>query len=129
MSHSCWHGGAEQFVEHVAEPSFEHVQLGIPGRHARGPVVHDAPCLNGVFDRAAKAWPGAGHDIDIGRQFAECGTVVPRGAVPGHCGRIAQTPAGRNGQSLRWDALGFIVGHASRLILGETASPRNTRTA
>jgi hypothetical protein len=65
----------------------------------------------------------------IGRQFADGGAVAQRGAAPGHCGRIAQTPAGRNGRSLRWDALGFIVGHASRLILGETASPRNTRTA
>jgi hypothetical protein len=74
----------EQFVEHVAEPRFEYIHLGIRDRHLRGPVVHDAPCLNVVFDRAAKVRPGAGHDIEIGRQFAERGAVAPRGAVPGH---------------------------------------------
>ena len=83
----------EQFVEQVAEPCFEYVDFGIRDRHARGPVVHDAPSLNIMFDRAAKARPGAGHDIEVGRQFAECGAVAQRGAMPGHCARIAQTPA------------------------------------
>ena len=52
----------EQFIEQVAEPCLEDVDLGVRDRHARGPVVHDAPGLNVMFDRAAKARPGAGRD-------------------------------------------------------------------
>ena len=91
----------EKFVEKVAEPGFENGHLGIRDRHARGPIVHDAPGLNVVLDGPAKARPGAGHDIEIGRQFAECGAIAQREAVPGHCGRIAQSPFRRNGRSLR----------------------------
>ncbi len=70
----------EQFVEHVAEPGFEHVHLGIRDRRVHGPIVDDAPGLNVVFDRAAKARRGAWHDIKIGWQFAERGAVAQRGA-------------------------------------------------
>ncbi len=66
----------EQFVEKITEPRFEYVDFGVRDRHARGPIVDDAPRLNVVFDRAAKARPGTGHDIKIGRQFAECGAVA-----------------------------------------------------
>ncbi len=73
----------EQFVEHVAEPRFEDVHLGIRDRHARGPVVDDVPCLNVVFDWAAMARPGAGHDLKIGRQFAERRAVAAKGSGVG----------------------------------------------
>ena|SRR5271166_5733770 len=38
-----------------------------------------------------------------------------KGARSGHAHRIARTAANRNAPILRWDALGFIVGHASQL--------------
>ena len=104
----------EQFVEQVAEPCLEYVDFGVRDRHARGPVVHDAPGLNVMFDRAAKARPWAGHDIEVGRQFAERGAVAQRGSAPGHCARIAQTTPGWNGRSIR---------HGTRVRVAKGAVP------
>jgi hypothetical protein len=69
----------EQFVEQAAEPCFEYVDFGVRDRHARRPIVDDAPGLNVVVDRTAKAGPRARHGIEIERQFAECGAVAQGG--------------------------------------------------
>jgi hypothetical protein len=70
---SAW---PEEFIEKIAEPCFKNVDFAIRDRHARGPIVDNAPSLNVVFDRAAKVRPRTRHDIKIGRQFAEYSAVA-----------------------------------------------------
>src|SRR5260370_1385594 len=51
----------EQFIEKVAEPSFEHVELSLGDWDALGPVVRDGPRRNVVLDRAPeppRPWAG-----------------------------------------------------------------------
>ena len=55
----------EQFVEQVAEPCLEHVDLGLRDRHARGPVVGDGPGRDIMLRRPAKARPGLQLDVKI----------------------------------------------------------------
>jgi len=52
-----------------------------------------------------------------------------RGASSQYADSIAQTAGKRNGPILRGGARGVIVSYVSRLVLGETASPRNTSAA
>jgi len=66
----------EQFVKKITEPRFKNVDLGIRDWHTDGPIVDDAPGLNVVFDRAAKARPRIRHDMKIARQFAECSAAA-----------------------------------------------------
>lgn len=48
----------EQFVEQIAEPRIEYINLGLRDRHAFGPVVRDGPFFNVVLGRAAKICHG-----------------------------------------------------------------------
>jgi hypothetical protein len=52
-----------------------------------------------------------------------------RGASSQYADSIAQTAGKRNGPILRGGARGVIVSYVSRLVLGETANPRNTSAA
>jgi hypothetical protein len=54
----------------------QNVDFGVCDWHTDGPIIDDAPGINIVFDRAAKARPRTRHDIEIGRQFAECSAVA-----------------------------------------------------
>lgn len=126
-------GWPEQFVEHVAEPSLEYVDLGVRDWRARGPIVDDTPGLNVVSDRTTKARPGRVLDEKIVGQGAEFGAPMTvmgaKGRRSGHADSIARTADKRNSAILRGGALDVIVSHVSRLVLGETASPRNTSAA
>ena len=55
----------EYLVEQIAEPRLEHIYLGLRDRHARGPVVDDAPLLKVVLRWPADARPRAGDDEEI----------------------------------------------------------------
>jgi len=74
----------EQFIEEIAEPCLEHVELGVGDRHRVGPIVHDGPCLNIMLGRAADARPGRRLDVKIVRQNAEAGAWSghPRSIAP-----------------------------------------------
>ena len=48
---------AKKFVEQVAEPSFEDVDLGLCDRSALGPIVDHAPSFNVVLRGPAPARP------------------------------------------------------------------------
>src|SRR5208282_5368633 len=102
-------------------------------RHARGPVVHDTPSLNIVFDGATDARPRfVLYEKIVGQnaEFSVLMTVIgAKGVRSRHAHSIARTADKRNSPILRSGALGIIAGHASRLALGEVASPRNTSTA
>lgn len=80
------------------------------------------PCLD-LSETDART---AGQDAEFGALMTVLGV---KGARSGHAFIIARTADNRNGPILRWDALGIIVGHASRFVLGETVRPRKTSTA
>jgi hypothetical protein len=55
----------KQFIKEVAEPRFEHVNLGLRDRHALGPIVGDGPSREIVLRRPAEARPRLGRDVKI----------------------------------------------------------------
>lgn len=63
----------EHFIEQIAEPRIEHVELGIHNRHIFGPIVGDGPGLDSVLDRAANARPRLRLDLEIIGQNAQAG--------------------------------------------------------
>ena len=64
----------EQFVENIAEPCLEHVDLGIRDRHPLGPIIIDAPRIKAALDRPPNARPGLDHDIQVIGKNAEPGS-------------------------------------------------------
>ena len=115
----------QQFVENVAKLGFEHVQLGIRDRHARGPVVHDAPGVNVVFDRAAKARLRTRHDIDVVGQSDCFGSDNLRWDAIRHSPRIGRIrlpwndPCVRHGPPCGDSAIASLA--PSIMIYAETA--------
>jgi hypothetical protein len=75
----------EQFIEQIAEPCLEHIELGLGDRHRVGPIVRDDPRLDIVLGRAPDARPGLRLDVKIVGQNAQ--------AVgwPGHSVSIARS--------------------------------------
>jgi hypothetical protein len=67
---------AEQFVESIAEPCLEHIDLGTRDRHPIGPVVNDEPRIKAALDRPPDARPGLGHDVQIIGKNAEAGSLA-----------------------------------------------------
>src|SRR6185437_16254510 len=105
-----------------AEPSLECVDLGVPDRHARGPIVHDVPCLNVVLGRASDARPWLRLDVKIVRQNAQV-RVQSRHSVS-----MARSDNKLNVLILTAGMLDTVARHATCLVFGETANPRNTST-
>jgi hypothetical protein len=70
--------GPEQFIEKIAEPRLEYVDLGVRDRYARGPIVHHAPRLDIVFDRSSDARPRTRNDVDVVGQGASFGSGTTR---------------------------------------------------
>jgi hypothetical protein len=46
---------SEQFIEEIAEPCLEHIELGVGDRHRVGPIVRDGSRLHVVLGRAPDA--------------------------------------------------------------------------
>jgi hypothetical protein len=97
-------GRPEQFIEELAEPCLENVELGVGDRHRVGPIVRNGPRLNVVLRRAPDARLGHRLDVEIVRQNAklERGRDIP--------GSMARRPRGRNGRILRQIILSLLGG-------------------
>ena len=67
----------KEFIEEVAEPRFEHVELGVGDRHAPGPIVRDGPGLKVVLGRPADVGPRLQSDVKIVRHNAQAGRGAP----------------------------------------------------
>jgi hypothetical protein len=63
----------EQFIEEIAEPCLEHVELGVCDRHGVRPIVRDRPRPNIVLERAPDARPGLRLDVRIVGRNAQAG--------------------------------------------------------
>jgi hypothetical protein len=74
----------EQFIEEIAEPCLEHIELGVGDRHWVGPIVRDRPRLNVMLRRAADARPGLRLDLKIVGQNTQAGarSGYPRSTAP-----------------------------------------------
>jgi hypothetical protein len=82
LTSSSW---PEQFVEYV--------DLGVRDRHARGPIVYDAPGLNVVFDRTTNARSGLVLDGKIVGQDADASAHEMVFAMKGAWSRYADSIA------------------------------------
>jgi len=91
----------EQLVEKVAEPSLEHLDLGLRNRNAFRPVIGDGPCRQIVLGRAAGKRPRLSKQLV---QLLGCGWRA-RSGRPGHPDRIAESPVARNRPSSRHASL------------------------
>ncbi len=84
----------EQFIEQIAEPCLEHVELGIGDRHRVGPIVRDGPRRQVVLRRPTDTRPRLDRNVKVIGQDAQAG------ARSRHPDRIAPRTSGMNGRSL-----------------------------
>lgn len=70
--------GPEQFIEEIAEPRLEYVDLGVGNRHRVPPIVRDNLRFNVVRGRAPDARPGLRRDVKIVGQNAAFAATTAR---------------------------------------------------
>ncbi|MEI9992649.1 MAG: hypothetical protein WDM86_21780 [Rhizomicrobium sp.] len=99
----------KQFIEEVAEPCLEHVNLGFRDRDAPGPVVGDGPRRNIMLRRPADAGPRLQLDVKIVGQDVQVRIVATvfavKGTRLGHPDRIARLTRDKNSRILRHSTL------------------------